>query len=228
MPLSTTAINAGANALVDLVDTGAGTGTLELGDSASFTNVLVSFDLATPEAFAAAAGGIANFNGTPISATATATGTATHQRLKDRDGTVVDGVDEVIDAILALVNAGAGTATVEIGNSDFSVIYITYNLGTTAFGASSGGTATANGFPKSATASATGSGTHFRIKDRDGSVVDSQTLPSPISFETGQSYNFNSFSYSTTAYSQALDSSISITNGESYILNSGNYTQPAS
>ncbi|EKU99769.1 hypothetical protein Lepto7375DRAFT_1840 [Leptolyngbya sp. PCC 7375] len=228
MPLSTTAINTGSDAFVDLIDTGAGTGTLELGDSASFTTVLVTFDLDTPEAFAAAVGGIAAFNGTPISATATATGTATYQRLKNRDGIVVEGVDETIDAILALVNAGAGTATVEIGNSDFSAIYITYNLDTTAFGASSGGTATANGFPKSATASATGSGTHFRIKDRDGSVVDSQALPSPISFEAGQSYNFNSFSYTTTAYSQELASSTNITSGEDYTLNSGNYTQPAS
>lgn len=228
MPLLTAAVNAGADAFVDLTDAGSGTPVLQLSDSSSFGTILISFDLDTPTAFAAAAGGIAAVNSTPITGTATGTGTATHQRLKDRDGTTIDGTDEIVDAILDLVDVGSGTATVEIGNSDFSTVYITYNLNATAFGAASSGTATANGFPKSATATASGTGTHFRLKDKDGTAVDSQALSSSVNFTNGQSYNFNTFTYSTTAYSQVLSSSISIVSGQTYIFNSGSYTQPAS
>lgn len=229
MPLSTAAINAAADALVDLADIGAGAnGTLEVGDSAGFSTVALIFDLDTPAAFSAAAAGIATAEGVPIVATASASITATHKRLKDRDGTVLTSVDEIVDAVVDLVDVGAGTATLRIANSGDTTTFITYNLDATAFGSSSGGVATANGFPKNATAAATGTGTHFYLEDKDGTLVDSQALPASISFTNGVNYTFNSFTYTTTTYDQALAASFSVTNGEDYTLNAATYTQPAS
>lgn len=227
MPLSTTAINAGADAFVDLADVGAGANpTLEVATSSAFTTILLTFDLDTPAAFTAAASGISTANGVPISTVASASGTATHKRLKDKDGTVIDGIDEIVDAIVDLIDVGAGTAVLEIAtDSGFGTVLISYNLNANAFGNSSGGTATANGFPKTAAASGTGNGTHWQVKDRDGNVVDSQALAAPISFANGVNYTFNSFTYTTTAYSQALGSSFSVTLGESYNFNAGTYTQ---
>ncbi len=230
MALSTASRNAGADALVDLVDVGSGTPTLELGTSAAFTTIPLIFNLATPAAFAAAAGGSAAFTGAPIVATATASGTATHKRLKDRDGNVITSVDEIVDAIMGLIDVGSGTPVVEIGDTGLASVYISYNLDTpAAFGDSSSGIATANGYPKTAAASATGTGTDYQIKDRDGTVVLSDTLAASVNFTNGQNYTFNSFTYTTTPYSQVLASSFAVVNGEDYNLNAiSAYTQPAS
>ena len=86
--LSTAARNAMADALVDLVDVGAGSnGTLQIGTT-GFATVLVTFDF-DATAFGAAASGVATAASLPISATAAATGTAAEYRVRDADGTTV-------------------------------------------------------------------------------------------------------------------------------------------
>ena len=83
---STGAKNAAANAVVDLLDVGAGAnGTLVIKTSGDA--VLVTINLAEP-AFGAASGGVAAISGTP-NGVATGAGVAAKFDLKDEDGTVV-------------------------------------------------------------------------------------------------------------------------------------------
>ncbi|HFD14697.1 MAG TPA: hypothetical protein ENJ38_00135 [Rhodospirillales bacterium] len=83
------------------VDTGAGTAKMRVMDSGNV--VLVEFSLPNPS-FAAPSNGSMTLNGTPISATAVATGTAAKFDIVDRDGNfVLDGTvgtsnaDAIID-----------------------------------------------------------------------------------------------------------------------------------
>lgn len=88
LTLSTAARNAACDAVVDLIDGGttdAG-GDLVIMDSAS--NELVVFQLQNP-AFGNAASGTASLQGVPISATASASGTASQAKLRDRNNTDV-------------------------------------------------------------------------------------------------------------------------------------------
>jgi len=86
--LTTAARNAACDAIVDLVDVGAGSnGTLQIGTT-GFASVLVTFDL-DATAFGDAATGVATAASLPISATAVATGTAAEYRVRDADDTVV-------------------------------------------------------------------------------------------------------------------------------------------
>lgn len=229
MPLSTATRNAAADAFVDLADADSGTPTLELGTDASFTTTPLIFSLDNSAAFAAAVGGSCSFTGAPITATASATATCTHKRIKDRDGTVLTSVDEIVDAVVDLIDVGSGTAVVEFGDSGLVAVYASYNLNDPAFGASSGGLATANGFPKSATASGTGTATDYQVKDKNGTVVLSLVLPSSFDFVASQSYDFNSFTFTTSIFNPALASSLNVTIGQDYNLNAiSAYTQPAS
>ena len=83
---STGAKNAAANAVVDLLDVGAGAnGTLVIKTSGDA--VLVTINLAEP-AFGAASGGVAAISGTP-NGVATGAGVSAKFDLKDEDGTVV-------------------------------------------------------------------------------------------------------------------------------------------
>lgn len=96
-----------ANALVDLLDAGAGPGTCEIrtgAPPASITDpdsgtLLATLTFSDP-AFGNAASGVATASGTPKQATAVASGDAGHYRAKDSDGNVVfDGTaGEAADA----------------------------------------------------------------------------------------------------------------------------------
>ena len=102
-----------------------------------------------------------------------------------------------VDGFTALINTG-GAGSIEFGNSDFSSIYLTYPFNATAFAAASGGTATANGFPKNATGagSGTNSATHYRILDGGSTEIDSRALAASISVTAGETYTANSITYS--------------------------------
>lgn len=93
--IDSTARNAMADAYDALINTGAGTATLEIrtgtppgvGNAATGT-LLVSFNLGNPAFSNAGTPGIGQIrlNGLPLTAVAVATGTAGYARLKDRDG----------------------------------------------------------------------------------------------------------------------------------------------
>lgn len=103
LTLSTAAKNAAADAVVDLIDVGAGTATMVIKDSGG--TALCTINLADP-AFGAASSGTATLLGVPLSGTAGATGTASTFDVEDQDGTVVysgtvgiagSGADAIID-----------------------------------------------------------------------------------------------------------------------------------
>lgn len=86
--IDNTSRSAMADAYDDQVNTGSGTATIEIRTaSGGGGTLLATFSLPNP-AFGAAANGVLTLNGTPISATIAATGTASHCRIKDRNGTV--------------------------------------------------------------------------------------------------------------------------------------------
>ena len=229
MGLSTAARNAIADAFLALADEDAGTPTAEFATSAAFTTIPLIFNLNGTDAFLAAVAGVAGFNGAPITATASSTGTCTHFRVKDRDGTVITSLDEMIDAWAALMAVGSGVATLEYMNAALTTAYLTLNLNTTPFGASSGGVATANGLPIAGTGAATGTATHFRYKDRNGLTVVDDALPATIDIVSGESYTATSLTYGANLYSSVLSSSFNVTSGIDYSLNAlSDYTQPAS
>ena len=227
MPLSTAAQNAALDALLLLANNGsASTPTIELGNS-TFSSIYLTIPLDN-DAFGDASGGSASATGTPISATGAVTGSATHMRLKDRDGNIVDGRNEAINAITALLNSGTGTAVAEWTNSDGSVVYLSQNLNNPAFANASAGTATANGLPKSAVGAANGTATHQYLKDRDGTLVDSYALSASLTVVSGRTYVTNSLTYSADVYAALLSAAISITSGNSYSVDTITATQPAS
>ena len=90
--------------------------------------------------------------------------------------------NDMADAVDARVNAGAGTAVIEIrsggkpaspDNAATGTLLASFSLPNPAFGAAATGTITLNGVPISATVAATGTAGYARIKDRDGNgVVD--------------------------------------------------------
>ncbi|MEM9805861.1 MAG: hypothetical protein AAF959_11320 [Cyanobacteria bacterium P01_D01_bin.56] len=223
MTLSTAARNAANDAALALLNIGsAGAPTLELGNDASFTQVLISFDLDN-DAFADSSDGAAAGTLSTVDATGLITGTATHQRFKSRDGAVVDVRNAATDAIVALLNGG----NIEFTNSDGSTIYLTQPFDATAFGFAVNGVATANSFPKTATASAGGTATHQRYKDSSNNLVDSQALGAPQTIINGQSTATNSITYASLAFSAELPVTISITQNATYRLSNLLYTQPA-
>lgn len=118
--LGTAARNASIDAIVDLLDAGAGEPTMEVRTGAQPTNVgdadtgtlLATFTLDATAAFGNAATGTASGNGLPITVTGAATGTAGHVRVKDGNGVVVlDG-----DAGVTSSGAFAEFNTLEISN----------------------------------------------------------------------------------------------------------------
>jgi hypothetical protein len=83
--LSTAARNAACDAVVDLVDGGAGAGKLKIKASST---VLVTITLSDP-AFGAASTGVATAAGLPLSGTAGASGTADNAEITDSADTVI-------------------------------------------------------------------------------------------------------------------------------------------
>lgn len=84
--LSTAARNAACDAVVDLVDGGAGAGKLKIKTSGAA--ILVTITLSDP-AFGAASSGAAALSGTPLSGTASGTGTADNAEITDSNDTVI-------------------------------------------------------------------------------------------------------------------------------------------
>jgi hypothetical protein len=95
LTLPTALRNTLCDAVVDTLDAGAGAATLEVrtGSTPGGGTLLLTFTLNDPAFGSSSAGAAALATGTTISATAAATGTAGHARLKDSDGTVrLDGL----------------------------------------------------------------------------------------------------------------------------------------
>lgn len=83
---NTTLKNTRMSAVFAAIDAGAGNGTLEIGTS-GMASVLATITLAKPSA--SVSGGVMTFLGTPLSATAAATGTAAEARIKESGGTAI-------------------------------------------------------------------------------------------------------------------------------------------
>lgn len=124
MKISTAARNTLADALDNLINTGAGTATLTIYSGSQPANpntalsgntALATFNLANP-AFGTAASGAIALSGVPLSDAADATGTATFFRIVDRGGAaVVDGTVGTSGADLNLTTTSISTGvTVEI------------------------------------------------------------------------------------------------------------------
>lgn len=102
--LTTAALNAACDAVVDLVDVGAGTATVVFWAGGVGSATLRTFDLADP-AFGAASSGSAALLGVPLSDTDAASGTVNAFSVEDQDGTEVwrgtvgtSGTDIIIDS----------------------------------------------------------------------------------------------------------------------------------
>lgn len=103
------------------------------------------------------------------------------------------------DALDALINTGAGTATLTLRNS--TTVLVTFNLQNPAFGASATGVITLQGVPISAVASA-GSATtpdNYQVINRDSSLVMSGSVTGTGPITSGETVNLNSYTYTTPA-----------------------------
>lgn len=110
------------------------------------------------------------------------------------------------DAVVDLVDAGAGAGKVRIRASSTTLVDIA--LADPAFGAASSGTATAASLPRSGTASAGGTADNFQVLDSDNNVIWSGTA-------------------GTSGTDMILDNT-SIANGQTVNLTAFTHTQPAS
>jgi len=108
--LSTGAKNASADAVVDLIDVGAGTAFVRIKDAANV--VLAQLALSNP-AFGAAAAGVVTANAITDDSSADATGTATKFDIIDRNAVVV------LD----------GTVTATGGGGDLTLVSTSLTLG---------------------------------------------------------------------------------------------------
>jgi hypothetical protein len=102
--LVTAALNAACDAVVDLVDVGAGTATVVFWAGGVGGTTLRTFDLPDP-AFGAASSGTAALLGVPLSDTDAASGTVNAFSVEDQDGSEVwrgtvgtSGTDMIIDS----------------------------------------------------------------------------------------------------------------------------------
>lgn len=115
------------------------------------------------------------------------------------------------DALVGLLDAGSGTATMEIQESDDTVLS-EHNLNDPAFGAASSGVATANTIADDTSANATGTAAKCIWKDQDGTQVFEGTVGT-----SGEDINLNSVSISSGV-------TVSIEGGDG----GGTVTMPAS
>lgn len=118
--LATTARNAACDAIVDLVDAGAGAGTLVILDGTQPANpqtaitgqtTLATLTFSDP-AFGVAAAGVATANAITSDTNVDATSTATWARVYDSDA--VDPTDAVFD-----MDIGEGSGTLNFDNTSF-------------------------------------------------------------------------------------------------------------
>ena len=117
------------------------------------------------------------------------------------------------------IHAGAGTnVTLEIYTASFAGLLVTFNLGTAPMSAATTPTdgnpsiVALSGTPYSATATGSGTAAAYRVKDRDGTVVDSGTGATAVSATAGTSF--------------AVLTSTAITSGQTVQLLSMSYQIP--
>jgi len=125
--------------------------------------------------------------------------------------------DASCNAVVDLIDVGAGTATVKIysgaqpatpNTAPTGTLLATFNLPNPAYGASSTGTATLLGVPLSTSGLASGDAGWFRVADRNGNAVFDGTVTAP------------------GAGGQMEISPINIGVGAAVILSSGSFTVP--
>lgn len=114
--------------------------------------------------------------------------------------------DEVVDRIDVGTANTEGKVRIQT-SADATLVDI--DLAQPAFGAASGGTATALGVPHEGTAGATGTATKFRVLDRDDAEIFQGTVTatsgggdmelSSTSITTSDVVRINSFTYSASA-----------------------------
>lgn len=98
--------------------------------------------------------------------------------------------DAAVDGVTGHASCSLNSGTIEIRSGSqpaldgalTGTVLAILTFGATAFGASSGGTATANAIT-SGTASATGTAAYFALKESGGSIVMTGTCGSPSGFD---------------------------------------------
>lgn len=116
--------------------------------------------------------------------------------------------DAMCDGLVDQVDTGGGTSHIRIYTAAFATLLAELDFSATAFGASSGGTATANSITAEASAPDTGTAAVCRIVDKNGTTVWEGTVGT-----AGADINLN-----TT----------SITAGDSVTITAMTVTVPAS
>lgn len=94
------------------------------------------------------------------------------------------------DAIVDLIDAGAGAGTLKIYTASFATLLGTLTFSDPAFGAASTGTATASSITSDTSADATGTAAVFRIADSNAATVFEGTVST-----AGADINFDSISF---------------------------------
>ena len=86
-----------------------------------------------------------------------------------------DALNAAVDAVVDLVDAGAGAGTITIMESDNTVLG-TLTCSDPAFGASALGIATADTITKDDAADASGTAAKFKVEDSDGNTIYSGSV----------------------------------------------------
>lgn len=115
----------------------------------------------------------------------------------------------IVDALVDQIDVGSGgSGKIRIFTAAFGTLLAELDFSSTAFGAASAGTATANTITDDSSANATGTAAVCRIIDKNGSTVFEGTVGT-----SGADINFNS---------------VSITTGDRISISSMTVTMPAS
>jgi hypothetical protein len=76
-----------------------------------------------------------------------------------------------LNAVAGVIDGGSGPGIIQIGTAGMATVLATITLDDPCAAAASGGVLTFSGFPKSATAAATGTAALARIRDSNGNDV---------------------------------------------------------
>ncbi len=119
----------------------------------------------------------------------------------------------MVDAIVDMLDAGAGAATIEIRtgaaptnttDADSGTLLATLTCSDPAFGSASSGTATASAITSDTNVDASGTAAHFRAKDSNGVVILQGSVGT-----SGADFNFNTVTF--VAGGTAAISSLTVT-----------------
>lgn len=103
--------------------------------------------------------------------------------------TLRNALVETVDAQIA---TGTGTALFQLVNSAGTTIYLQYSYNTDPLATAAGGQATSSFAATTATGLVTGTATHYRILNRDGTELDFRALSASIDITLGEDYVANS------------------------------------